>query len=106
MGYLLGIDYDEMRTVAREITARAGSLQSIAGSVAARNADALAVWRGLAANVYTGQCERAQARAGRVAGRLEDVAAALRFTADIIEAAERRARQELEQRMRSQQGQA
>ena len=106
MANLLGIDYDEMRAVAREIAARARSLQSIAGAVAARNSDALAVWRGQAANVYGRQCESAQTRAGRVAGRLEDVAAALRTTADIIEAAERRARQELEQRMRNQQVQA
>lgn len=100
MSFLLGIDYDEMRAVAREFDARAGDAERIIVQAGSNAAVVLEDWDGMASDEYDAQSQSCRARMSRIPGMLQRIAAALRTTADIVQDAENRARWELEQRLR------
>jgi WXG100 family type VII secretion target len=100
MSFLLGIDYDEMRAVAREFDARAGEAQRIITQAGTSTATLLDGWDGAASDEFAAQSRSCRARMSRIPGMLQHIAGALRTTADIVQDAENRARWELQQRLR------
>jgi WXG100 family type VII secretion target len=100
MSFLLGIDYDEMRAVAREFDARAGEAEHIITQAGASAGTVLDGWDGAASDEFEAQSRSCRARMSRIPGMLQRIAGALRTTADIVQDAENRARWELEQRLR------
>lgn len=100
MSFLLGIDYDEMRAVAREFDARAGEAERIIDRAGANTVALLDNWDGFASDEFDAQAQSCRARMSRIPGMLQRIAGALRTTADIVQDAENRARRELELRLR------
>ncbi len=100
MSFILGIDYDEMRAVAREFergAAGAGDVRAQAGQV---TQSALDAWDGAASDEFGAQAQSCAARSAPLPGMLLRIAGILRDTADIVQEAEARARREIEERLR------
>ncbi len=100
MPFILGIDYDEMRAVAREFERSAASETDVLTQAGQVSQAALDAWDGVASDEFGAQAQACAARSAPLPGMLTRIAGILRDTADIVQEAEERARREIEERLR------
>ncbi len=91
MGYILGIDYNAVRTVAGEFDQHASAMDEIISHVRRQGDAVLAEWDGAASQTFESELARGLARVARTPRLLTQVAQSLRTAADAIWAAEQEA---------------
>lgn len=100
MSFILGIDYDEMRAVAREFERGAAGATDVLTQTGQATQAALDAWDGVASDEFGAQAQSCAARAAPLPGMLSRIAGILRDTADMVQEAEERARREIDERLR------
>ncbi len=100
MSFILGIDYDEMRAVAREFERGAAGETDVLTQAGQATQQALEAWDGIASDEFSAQAQSCAARSAQLPGMLSRIAGILRDTAHIVQEAEERARREIEDRLR------
>lgn len=100
MSFILGIDYDEMRAMAREFERSAAGEIDVLTQAGQATQQALEAWDGVASDEFGAQAQSCAARSAPLPDMLARLAGILQDTANIVQEAEERARREIEERLR------
>jgi WXG100 family type VII secretion target len=91
MGYILGIDYTEVRAVAGEFDRHASAVSDTLNAVRQHGVALLTEWDGVASQTFESELMRGLTRVRNAPQLLQQIAQSLRAAADAIWAAEQEA---------------
>ena len=93
------INYDEVRSVAKEFEEKSQATQDIINTMNGKVEQVMANWEGIAEQSFIQEFESCRSRMGRIPGKLNQIARALRETADRIQQAEEEAARQAQEQI-------